>query len=103
MLFNDVSILYNISKEMVKDFSYRIKSWSILTCVGDVFNTFISNVQIYINYANNYEFLISTLDNLLMSNPKFRSYMLQIEKNNSTNTMTYVTVLYFKKAFKIIF
>ena len=83
-----MAILYNVSKEIVKEFNLKIKSWSLLTCIGDTFNKLIEHFQCYVNYANNYDTILTTLDKLLMSNPKFRAYFLQINTNNTKNTMT---------------
>ncbi|CAF0730595.1 unnamed protein product [Brachionus calyciflorus] len=88
MLFADVTNLYNISKEMVKDFNLRIKNWSLSSCIADVMYTLTKSSQIIINYANNNDSIITTLDKLISSNPQFREFILPIDNTSLTNMMT---------------
>ena len=72
---------------MVNDFNFRIKKWTQDTCIIDVIDTLVNNLQAYTNYANNHDTIISTIDKLNTSNARFHDFLLAIDKTPLTNMM----------------
>ena len=72
----------------MKEFGERLKNWSPHTCLGDVLlHKLVANAQLYINYANNYETILSTIDELCSSNAKFHRFLLTVDGKPITNMM----------------
>jgi hypothetical protein len=82
LLFNDLAIIYNLTKEIVKELNMRVKNWQVDCCVADVLNTLTSSLQCYINLANNYDTILTTLDKLNISNPHFRLFLANANKSS---------------------
>ncbi len=74
--------MYNLTKDIVKDLNLRIKNWQVDCCVADVLNKLTSSLQCYINLANNYDTILSTLDKLKISNPRFRLFLVSANKSS---------------------
>jgi hypothetical protein len=108
LLFNDLANLYNTSKyifylkltlpfrlniyfqnrDMVKDFNLRVKTWNVDSCIADILFSLVNNFHYYINYINNYDTILCTIDKLVTSNPKFRGFLLRFDNTHYTNMMT---------------
>jgi hypothetical protein len=73
---------------MVKNFNLRIKNWKLDSCIADVITILTDSIQTYINFSNNIESLLSTIDKLVASNPKFRTFLIRINRTKLTNMMT---------------
>jgi hypothetical protein len=65
---------------MIKDYNLRIKNWSLDICIGDVLTKLTDNIQLFINYANNNDSILNTIDRLNTSNPKFRTFLNRINQ-----------------------
>lgn len=72
---------------MIKDFNLRLKNWKLDSCIADVLTKLTNNIQYYINYANNTDSILNTIDKLVSSNPKFRTFLVQIDRTKLTNMM----------------
>lgn len=72
---------------MVKEFNQRLKTWTMSTCIIDVMKILIKNMQTLVNYANNNDAIITTLDKLYGSNPHFRDFIVSIENSQVTNML----------------
>ena len=73
---------------MVKQFNQRLKNWSHEMCMIDVMRHLCSFINVYMNYANNYDTIINALDKLVADNPKFRAFLVKIDQTFCTNMMT---------------
>jgi hypothetical protein len=65
---------------MIKDYNLRIKNWRLDICIGDVLTKLTDNIQLFINYANNNDSILNTIDRLNTSNPKFRTFLNRINQ-----------------------
>lgn len=65
---------------MIKDYNLRIKNWRLDICIGDVLTKLTDNIQLFINYANNNDSILNTIDRLNTSNPKFRTFLNRIDQ-----------------------
>jgi hypothetical protein len=65
---------------MIKDYNLRIKNWRLDICIGDVLTKLTDNIQLFINYANNNDSILNTIDRLNTSNPKFRTFLNRINE-----------------------
>jgi hypothetical protein len=72
---------------MVKDFHLRLKTWRLDSCIADVLTKLTNNIQTFINYANNSDSILSTIDKLISSNPKFRTFLSRVDQTQLTNMM----------------
>lgn len=72
---------------MIKDFNLRLKNWKLDSCIADVLTKLTNNIQYYINYANNTDSILNTIDKLVSSNPKFRTFLVRIDRTKLTNMM----------------
>ena len=72
---------------MVKDFQLRIKTWRLDSCIADVLTKLTNSIQAFINYANNSESILNTIDKLITSNPKFRTFLVRVDQTRVTNMM----------------
>ncbi len=63
-----------------KDYNLRIKNWRLDICIGDVLTKLTDNIQLFINYANNNDSILNTIDRLNTSNPKFRTFLNRINE-----------------------
>lgn len=85
-----VKIIYlYLYRDLVKDFNLRLKNWNQEICVIDALRNLCTNINSYMNYANNYDSIINTLDKLVTDNPKFRAFLVKIDQTFCTNMMTY--------------
>ena len=73
---------------MVKDFNLRVKTWNVDSCIADIMFSLVNNFHYYINYINNYDTILCTIDKLVTSNPKFRGFLLRFDNTHYTNMMT---------------
>ncbi|RNA43582.1 epithelial cell-transforming sequence 2 oncogene-like [Brachionus plicatilis] len=87
MLFNEMNSLYQISKEMVREFNNRVQNWNFSSCIADIMYKFTRKSDIVINYANNNDSIITTLDKLISTNPQFREFLVPIDNTNLTNML----------------
>lgn len=72
---------------MVKEFSSRVQNWNFDSCISDVLYLFTKNSEVVINYANNNDSIITTLDKLISTNPQFREFLIPIDNTSLTNMM----------------
>lgn len=74
-------------RDIVKDLNQRIKNWQVDCCIADVLNKLTNSLQSYINYANNYDTILSTIDKLVTSNPKFRAFLSSADRMSGLATL----------------
>lgn len=79
-----------IFREMVREFNNRVQNWNFSSCIADVMYKFTRKSDIVINYANNNDSIITTLDKLISTNPQFREFLVPIDNTNLTNMLRYV-------------
>ena len=75
---------------MVRDFNARLKNWTCEMTIIDVMKSLCHQISVYVSYANNYDTIINTLDKLVTDNPKFRAFLLNVDRTSNTNMLTYV-------------
>lgn len=86
---------------MVNQFNSRVQNWNLDSCISDVLYLFTKNSEIIINYANNNDSIITTLDKLVSSNPQFREFLIAIDNTSLTNMMRYIFIFDKKSQIKI--
>jgi hypothetical protein len=68
-----------------------MKSWNETeTCLIDIMLILCNQIQVFMNYANNYDSIINTINKLLISNSKFYQFLKNIDKSKLTNRMKYL-------------
>ena len=89
LMFGDLTIMFNISKQMVDEFNLRIKNWTHDTCIADIFDLMLNNLQTYMNYVNNYDMIINTVDKFYTSNSRFHDFIAAIDNTPLTQMLKY--------------
>jgi hypothetical protein len=87
-MFGDLTAMFNISRQMIEKLNTRIKNWTLDTCIADVFILLSNCLQVYTNYANNYDTIFKTIDKLNSSNPHFHEFLTTIDNTPLTKMMT---------------
>ena len=77
-----LKLVWISNRNIVKELNLRIKNWQVDCCICDVLNSLTSNLQAYINFSNNYDSIITTLDKLHLSNPRFRTFIKNANENS---------------------
>jgi hypothetical protein len=85
-IFSNVELILNISNEMLQSLSDRYEKWTPNQCIGDIFLKMGPFLKLYIQYVNNYEHSLETLERL-EKNPLFQAFYKARNKEGVNRTM----------------
>ncbi|KAH3756732.1 Guanine exchange factor for Rac 30 [Pelomyxa schiedti] len=78
-IFSDAEIILNFHTVLLEDLAARIKVWDENTQIGDVFLGMLPFLKCYVDYINNYDNCLATLNRLQKSNKKFAKFVHRVE------------------------
>ncbi|KAI0209104.1 Epithelial cell-transforming sequence 2 oncogene-like [Lamellibrachia satsuma] len=88
MIFSDILILLDLSREFVEDLRNRLSSWSADKCLGDLFVKFTGTLKVYVNFLNNYPVLLRMIERCLEQSAIFRAFLKRHERTVAAKMLT---------------